>query len=121
MKLSEMNTVELGKALCTLAAPIGNLASDKKLMDALASVKPAEGQTVGEWISKAVAPLLPVLFGSHMDDVSAIAAALTGKTAEEVKAQNGLVTVRELAGSIDKDFFDFFKPSAGSGRTGSQA
>lgn len=123
MKLSEMNTVQLSKALCELTAPIGNLLKDKALTDAVAgALQKQEGpKTVGEQLSDGLNALAPMLLGNHLEDVCAIAAALNGKTAADVKKQNGLVTVRELADCIDGDLIGFFKSFASSGRTKSQA
>ena len=62
--------------------------------------------------------MLPQLLGPHLDDLIAVAAALTGKTAEQVAAQRGTETIRDLMDCFDKDLIDFFKSSA---RTASKA
>lgn len=113
MKLSEMNTRQMADALCKLAEPIGNMVADKQFTDAFASaLKHDQEGTIGEQIAHAAKAVLPQILGTHFDDLIAIAAAMTGKTAEQVAAQRGTETIRDLMGCFDKDLVDFFKSSA---------
>lgn len=119
MKLSEMDTRQMADALCKLTEPIGNMVADKACTDALARAlqRDQEG-TIGEQLAHAAKAVLPQLLGTHLDDLIAIAAALTGKTAEQVAAQRGTETIRALMDCFDKELVDFFKSSA---RTASKA
>ena len=113
MKLSEMNTRQMADALCKLAEPIGNMVADKHFTDAFASaLKRDQEGTIGEQIAHAAKAVLPQILGTHFDDLIAIAAALTGKTAEQVAAQRGTETIQDLMGCFDKELVDFFKSSA---------
>ena len=118
MKLSEMDTRQMAEALCKLTEPIGNMVADKACTDALARAlqRDQEG-TIGEQLAHAAKAVLPQLLGPHLDDLIAVAAALTGKTAE-VATQRGTDTIRDLMDCFDKELVDFFKSSA---RTASKA
>ena len=113
MKLSEMNTRQMADALCKLAEPIGNMVADKQFTDAFASsLKRDQDGTIGEQLARAAKVVLPKMLGSHLDDLIAIAAALTGKTEDQVAMQKGTETIRDLMGCFDKELVDFFKSSA---------
>lgn len=122
MKLSEMDTRQMATALCQLADPIGNLMSDKKFTEGMAAtLKKAEGATVGGQLSAAMKTMLPALLRDHLEDVIAIASALTGKSKGQVAKQRGMETIRDVMDCFDKDLLDFFKSSARSGRTNAEA
>ena len=119
MKLSEMDTRQMADALCKLADPIGNMVADKACTDALArALQRDQDGTIGEQLAHAAKAVLPQLLGPHLDDLIAVAAALTGKTAKQVAEQRGTETIRDLMDCFDKDLVDFFKSSA---RTASKA
>lgn len=119
MKLSEMDTRQMAEALCKLTEPIGNMVADKACTDALARALQRDQQgTIGEQLAHAAKEVLPQLLGTHLDDLIAIAAALTGKTAEQVASQRGTETIRDMMDCFDRDLVDFFKSSA---RTASKA
>ena len=71
-----------------------------------------EGGTRMQQLAQMVGALVPALLGTHFDDMVAIVAAMTGKTEEGVRVQNGFATVRDVKSFFDEDFIDFFKPSA---------
>lgn len=109
MKLSEMNTAQLAKALCALTTPLENLCNDPKVMDALKVVsKPEAGMSMATLVAR----VAPVLLGEHYDDVVKILSALTGKTVEAINAQPGLTTVQDVIACMDGEIMRFFTPSA---------
>ena len=113
MKLSEMSTMQMADALCKLTEPIGNMLADKACTDALArALKRDQDGTIGEQLAHAAKAVLPQMLGPHLDDLIAIAAALTGKTAEQVEKQRGTETIRDLMDCFDRDLVDFFRSSA---------
>ena len=116
MKLCEMNSEQLAKALATLAVPVENIAKDEAVGKALADMqtKSKEGESVPmiAMIGDMVGRLVPALLGEHANDLFAILAALTGKSAKEIKAQNGFLTIREAKESFSTDLLDFFTSSA---------
>ena len=63
-------------------------------------------------LAQIVGALVPALMGAHFDDMVTIVAAMTGKTEEGVRAQNGFATVRDVKSFFDEDFLDFFRSSA---------
>lgn len=116
MKLSEMNTVELAKALCNLAAPVGRLVGDKELMKALGE-KGKKDASLGEKLGKQIPKVIPSLLGDHFEDVVLILSTLTGKAPEAIRQQKGAETISDLMQCFDKDLLDFFKPSASMEQT----
>ena len=119
MKLSQMNTQQLASALVALADPISNIANNGSIGNAMsdiqAKVKAAKEadkplpvlSMVGEMIGK----LIPVLLGTQAEDMFSIIATLTGKTTGEIKAQNGLLTIKEAKESFSTELLDFFTSS----------
>ena len=71
-----------------------------------------EGCTRMQQLAQMVGSLVPALLGTHFDDMVTIVAAMTGKTEEGVRAQNGFATIRDVKSFFDEDFLDFFKSSA---------
>lgn len=120
MKLSEMNTVEMAKALCQLAAPVGRLAEDVELLRAIASAG-KDKNTLGEKLGALLPQVIPALLGDHFEDVVLILSALTGKTAAAIRKQNGFETIKDVRSCFDRDLLDFFKSSADMERTELQA
>ena len=119
MKLSEMNTAQLAKALCTLSAPVGRLVEDVELMRGIADAGKGK-ETMGEKLGALLPKVIPALLDKHFDDVVLILSALTGKTAEAIRKQNGFETIKDVRSCFDGDLLDFFKSSAGMERTESQ-
>ena len=116
MKLCEMNSEQLAKALVALAAPVESIAKDEAVGKALADMqaKSKEGESVPmiAMMGDMVGRLVPVLLGEHAGDLFTILAALTGKSAKEIKAQNGFLTIKEAKESFSTDLLDFFTSSA---------
>ena len=103
----------MAEALCKLTEPIGNMVADKACTDALASaLQRNQDGTIGEQLAHAAKAVLPQMLGPHLDDLIAIAAALTGKTAGQVAEQRGTETIRDLMDCFDKELVDFFRSSA---------
>lgn len=110
MKLSEMNTVQLERALCELAAPMGNIGKNQEIGEKMREISASvDRKTKIEAFSEIFSSVLPILLTEHAGDLHAIIAALTGKTPDEIAHQNGFQTIKEAKSSIDKDFLDFFK------------
>lgn len=120
MKLSEMNTAQLAKALCTLSAPVGRLVEDVELMRGIADAG-KDKSTIGEKMGALLPKVIPALLDKHFDDVVLILSALTGKTAAAIRKQNGFETIKDVRSCFDKDLLDFFKSSADMERTELQA
>lgn len=112
MKLSEMDTRQLAAALCSLAAPIDRLCADKDVMAVIATIATGKG-SLAAMLGKAA----PVLLDKHYDDVVAVLAALTGKTADEISAQSGMQTIADIRACLDQDLGSFFSSSAPTGKT----
>ena len=116
MKLSEMNTQQLAACLCKIAPSLERIGMDKGTNRAFAALNgKLEGGTRMQQLAQIVGALVPALMGAHFDDMVTIVAAMTGKTEEVVRAQNGFATIRDVKSFFDEDFLDFFKSSAAQG------
>lgn len=113
MKLSEMNTEQLAACLCKIAPALERIGMDDATNKAFAALsgKP-EGGTRMQQLAHIVGALVPALLGDHFDDVVTIVSAMTGKTEDGVRAQNGFTTIRDVQGFFDEDFLGFFRSSA---------
>lgn len=114
-KLAEMNGNDMSDVLCAIAVPAGNIFSDGAVIDAFREMtkqlKPNAPmlQSLGVF----TATMVPVLLGKeHRYDTYAIMGMMTGKTAEEIAAQNGMATIRDLYAMLtqDVDLGEFFRP-----------
>lgn len=109
MKLSEMNTEQLAACLCKLAEPVGVLTADEEIADTIKQVGDNKAKPVYSVIGGAVAKLIPLMLKKHERETYGILAALTGKSEAELKAQNGLQTIKDAKECFDKELLDFFK------------
>lgn len=112
MKISQMSTTQAAKCLCRIAEPMGRIGADEKITGYLKTLGAKKGRPVLEVATGALATLLPVLLDKHYDDVAEIISAMTGKSREEIDAQNMLVTMRDAKECIDRELIDFFMPSS---------
>ena len=113
MKLSEMNTQQLAACLCKIAPALERIGMDDGTNRAFAALTgKLEGGTRMQQLAQIVGALVPALMGEHFDDMVTIVAAMTGKTEEVVRAQNGFTTIRDVKSFFDEDFLDFFRSSA---------
>lgn len=55
--------------------------------------------------------IAPALLDAHFDDTVEIVSAMTGKTAQEVRDQNGMQTIMDIKSFLDEDFVNFFGSS----------
>lgn len=113
MKLSEMNTQQLAACLCKIAPVLERIGMDdgtNRAFEALSGK--LEGSTRMQQLAQMVGALVPALLGSHFDDVVTIVAAMTGKTEDGVRTQNGFTTIRDVQSFFDEDFLGFFRSSA---------
>ena len=110
MKLREMNTDEFCAALCALTGPMCRIAEDPKAQEAFDALMGADlaTQPVLKVWSMLVSTLVPVLLQTHAEDTYAMAAILTGKTIQELRAQSGLQTLHDLRVCWDEELVAFF-------------
>ena len=113
MKLSEMNTKELSRALCLLSAPLERIGGDAAISQIFKDMNNLKGQ-VSQLQATAVVmgKLIPVLLDRHQEDTFTALAILTGKSVQEIENQNGQQTIKEIKSVLDEDLLDFFLPSA---------
>lgn len=110
MKLSEMTTEQLERALCELAEPIGRIGQNRQIGDKFREVAGSvNGRSKIEVFSEIFASVVPVLLREHAADLHKILSVMTGKSVQEIAQQNGLLTIREARACIDGDLIDFFR------------
>ena len=115
MKLSEMSTEQLADALMVITPEIQPILLDAGLMAELRKSTKDKGKALEVGLQK-VAYLIPVILGKYRENVFRIMGVLSGKTPEEIAAQNLLITIKQAQELFqDKELLDFFsslKPAA---------
>ena len=96
MKLSEMNTVELSKALCKLAAPVGAILGSDDVKEAMQALTLKEGETPFAHMARLFVQVAPVALDKHFDDAVTILGILIGKDPDEIRHQTGLQTMKDI-------------------------
>ena len=98
-KISEMNTDELGVFLCAVAEPVSNLVTDAEVIESLTDMaKKMQGKNSPIVVFALFgSTVIPVMLGKkHKEDTYKIIAAVSGKTVDEIRNQNGLKTAKEV-------------------------
>lgn len=110
MKFTEMNTEQLANAICKVADPLSRIAQSKELNEAFAaySADYSKDQTVLQKSSGLLGKVIPALLNTNYDDMVKVISVMTGKSAEEICAQNGMQTIMDVKTFIDEDFSAFF-------------
>jgi len=110
MKLSELKTEELAELLCVLTPPVCRMARDPEVLAAFDKVSFGGMDAMPPLAGAALVweALIPLLMRRHRDDVYAVLAALTGKTAEGIARQRGLETLKDLQSVWDGELAAFF-------------
>lgn len=112
MKLSELKTGDACSVLCEIAPLISKITQDETFTRVLLGDIDLDGKSTTERaavIVNKIIELIPILVGTHRDDVFGILAAVNLTTEVEIANQALLVTMaqfRELLG--DKELLSFF-------------
>lgn len=121
MKLSELTTDGALDALCQLTPYIANITTDQDFVDAIGKLVKTEGMSVyGMYtlIIDRVSAALPVLLGTHREDVYGILSVVNQKPPKEIAAQSIRETVSQLKELVqDPELLSFFKSFMGRGKT----
>ena len=120
MKLSEMNTKQMARALCDLTAPVSAITKDEGIngvFEGIAKkIQENERMTMFEKAGMLL-EVVPMMLAEHYEDTIKIACVMTGKQKDEVEAMNGMELIRELRDCIDSQIIGFFRSSAAMGKT----
>ena len=111
MKISEMSTEQLATALVRIAGPAERIGSDTEFNTRLAEHAKAikSGNiTVLQNYTSLIGFAIPMLLDRHKEDTYTILSAMTGKTVQEIAAQNAMQTLREAKECLDGDLMTFF-------------
>ena len=117
-KISQMNTDELGAFLCEVAEPVSNLVTDAVVIEALTDMarKMQGNKSMFVVFGLFSSTVIPIMLGkNHKEDTYKILAAVSGKTVDEIRSQNGLKTAKEVWELLmtDRDMGDMFRPGEG--------
>ncbi len=123
MKLGEMNLEQQAVVICDLCEPVAVVLEDAKVGEAMGKLAgdPEKGSTLGEMMGRFVRHVVPLMLRNHLNEIVKIVSVLTGKKPEEVRKSGIGGMTRDLIGCFDAELLDFFKSSADTGRTKSQA
>lgn len=114
MKLSQFSTDRAVDVLCELTPYVTNILSDTDLLAELRSALDVEdATTVAErfaLLGQKFAKIIPIILKGRKADVFSILGVLNEKSIEEIKAQNIILTMKQIRDiSKDKELLDFFK------------
>lgn len=114
MKISELSTDNAADVICRLTPHISAIVSDEDLMTELnKTIDRKDIQNKAQYLIIAagkITALIPILLDKRKNDVFGILAAINGKSVDEIKAQNIIVTLEQIKEAVqDKDLIDFFK------------
>ena len=106
MKLSEMSTQKAAQCMVELAAPMNAILKNPAVKEYMK--KSANKEATVSMMLDAFAELIPVFLRDHYNEMVKIVSILSCKTAEEVSNQSIIDTLKDLKGSVDREFIDFF-------------
>ena len=114
MKLSQFSTDRAADVLCELTPYVTNILSDADLLAELRSALDVKDATsVAErfaLVGNKFAKIIPIVLKGRKEDVFGILGVLNEKSVEEIKAQNIILTMKQIRDiSKDKELLDFFK------------
>lgn len=110
MKLSEMNSEQLARTLCSLTPVLCTMAEDVRVAEALDrfAEEDMEEETMLARGAALLKAIVPVILKDHEDEFFRAAAILTGKSIGTLRKQSGLALVRELRQCWEEDLVLFF-------------
>lgn len=109
-KMSEMNGVELSKALCEIAPAVGRIAQDDEVAEALKKVQENKQNNVivARLFGCAFSQIIPLLFEKHRKDTFAVLSILTGKSIEEIETENAFQLIKDIRSLLSSELICFF-------------
>lgn len=114
MKLSQFSTDRAADVLCELTPYVTNILSDADLLAELRSALDVkDAATVAErfaMVGNKFSKIIPIILKGRKEDIFGILGVLNEKSVEEIKAQNIILTMKQIRDiSKDKELLDFFK------------
>ena len=115
-KLSQLSPAELNKTLCTISGPACRLFSAPDVSDVFKTIGDIANETKGAPMAftfRILSVMSPTFLSEeHAADTHAIVAEMKGVSAEEVAAQTGMQTLRDMWACLmeDKELYTFFRP-----------
>lgn len=114
MRLKDMDTMQMAACMCRIAPAIERIGENKTVHELLKAYgeKKDENAPLLARYARLVGTLVPALLGECIEETVVIVSAMTGKSVENVKAQKGMETIRDVMEFMDADFIGFFGQSA---------
>lgn len=112
VRLGDMPTEEMAKALCRLTPPLCRMAKDPKVGEALKQIRREDPLLMT--LGKAGEILLPCLMGEHLGEMLEVLHILTGAGVETLRKQPARETVQLFLRCLDEALADFFPCAGGS-------
>ena len=105
MKISEMSTERAFECMARMAPHVAQIIGDEKIVEQRDKLLKKNNRITNAEFMQAICPLM---LKEHNDALCAIVAALSDKTADEVKAQPWSETFEEIKDGFTRELFDFF-------------
>ena len=112
MKISEMTNDQATQAIIRLAEPISNIMDDPNAETFFTELSEQKDKKLMNAISNILPKAVAFCMKDHKKDLYEIVGALMMVPTTKVGSMNFVQTIKEIKGSIDEDFLDFFR-SAG--------
>lgn len=114
MRISELTTDKAADVICRLTPHVSAIVGDEDLIAELKkTIDRKDIQNKAQYLTIAagkITALMPILLNKRKNDVMGILAAINGKSVDEIKAQNIIVTMQQIKEAVqDRDLIDFFK------------
>ena len=120
MALKDYSTAQAADILVRLSPLLENIATDEKIMGTIGKSMDTEGMTqVGRTMEamRRTFTSIPLLLGTHQDDIFGVVAIVKGKTLDEVREQPITSTMADIKEIVtDEDLRDFFSAFGHSAR-----
>ena len=112
MALKDYSTAQAADILVRISPLLENITTDEDIMGTIGKSMNTEGMTrVGRIVEsmRRTFTSIPLILGTHQDDIFGIIALVKGKTLEEVREQPITATMADIKDvATDEDLRDFF-------------
>ncbi len=105
MKITEMNTAQFAAAACELLEPVSRILDTPEIYVALDNLSKGadEKESSIAYMVRGIKAAAPALLKNRLDDVITILSVLTEKTKEDLYAQSGIETAKQIYEYMFKD------------------
>lgn len=112
MRLKEMTTDQATKVLVMIAEPAAEIMEDEKALQMIEKMGKMQHATNAAQIAFLIRYAVPLLLRDHKIATYTVLSAMTGKSVDEIGAQNINDTLNDIQGCLDRDLIGFFTSAA---------